>query len=104
MAKKKSWPEVGTLRQKNEDGSKPYLVIHPSIKILVGSYDKDSESYDNFEEIDLGDYRTVKCIDPMPGLDALLEKGYIDEAEHEKRVETIDNKNVMFKLTVPPSE
>ncbi|PCI45920.1 MAG: hypothetical protein COB41_00590 [Proteobacteria bacterium] len=104
MAKSKSWPELGTLRQKNEDGSKPYLHIHPSVRILIGSYNSDTESYDNYEELDLGDYRTVKCVDPLSGLDALLEKGYIDEAEHEKRVTVVEDKNIMFKLTVPPSD
>lgn len=103
-SKSKSWPEIGSLRQRDEEGSKPYLVIHPSIKILVGSFNKDTKEYEDFTELDMGDYRTVKCVNPLAGIDALLDGGYIDEEEHEKKVNMVEEKNVVYKLTVPPSE
>lgn len=98
--KKKSWPELGTLRKK--EGEKPYLVIHPSVKISIGTYNKDTKEYEDFEELDMGDYRTVKCVDPRPGLDGLLDGGHIDEDEHEERLEFLEEKNIRYKLTVPP--
>lgn len=99
---KKSWTDIGTVRQ--AEGKNPYLVISPGVKILVGKYNKDTEEYENFEEVDLGQYSTVKCVDPLPGLDALLEGQYIDEDEHETRLQRIEDKNIRYKLTIPPLE
>ena len=100
--KKPSWAEIGTMRQ--AEGKKPYLVINPGVKILVGRYNKDSEEYANFEEVDLGDFRTVQCVDPLPALDALLDGDYISEDEHESRLTFLEEKNVRYKLSIPPVE
>lgn len=102
MAKNKKWNDLGTLRKK--DDKNPYIVLDKSVKILVGEYNKDTGEYENFKEVDLGEYRTIQCTDPLSGVDALLDKGYIDEAEHAKRVEMVEEKKIMYKVTVPPAE
>lgn len=102
MAKKAKWTDLGTLRKK--EGKNPYLVLDKSVKILVGTYNKDTEEYDNFKEVDLGEYRTLQCTDPIKGIDALLDGGHIDEKEHETRTNMIEDKNIMYKVTVPPAD
>jgi len=99
MAKKK-WSDLGTLRKK--EGGKAYLVIGNNVKILVGTYNKESDSVEDYEEVDLGEYRTVALTDPFAGIDGLLSKGYIDEKEANSRIEKIKDKNVKYKVTVPP--
>lgn len=91
----------------NDDGSidlVPYLVLNGNVKISVGKWNNDKKAVENFEEVDLGQYRTVKCTDPYAGLDALLEGDHINEDEHADRVEFIKDKNIRFNLAVPPVE
>lgn len=80
------------------------MVINPGVKILVGKYDKELEDYDNFKEIELSEFRTVQCVDPQPGIDALLDGGHITEEEHETKLDFLEEKNVRYKLTIPPLE
>lgn len=103
---KSKWNDIGTLRfRKTEDGTKvPYLVLDKGVKLLVGTFDKTSGEHKDFQEVDLGQYRTVKCMSATAGLDALLAKGFIDEAEHAKRLEQIETKSIGYKLSIPPSE
>lgn len=94
---KSNWFNLGTLRSKEvetQDGDtvrKSWIVLDKNVTILVDG-----------EEVNLGDYRTVKLIDPRPGLDSALENGSIDEGKHKELVNGYDERNVVYKLTVPP--
>ena len=93
MAKKtkQAWAELGAVRKNGDKTS--YIVLNKDVEILVKG-----------EKVDLGKYRTVKLMDPKTSLDGLLSKGHIDEAEHSKRLGELQERNVKFKLVVPPSE
>ena len=100
--KKAPWTDIGTLR-KNREG-KVYLVLDPSVKILVGKYDKSSKDFVNHEEVDLGKYRKVVCTNPETGVNALLDGQHITEDEHQNKLEFIKEKGIRYKLTIPPVE
>jgi hypothetical protein len=104
MSKKQKdkWVDIGTLR-KNSEG-KVYLVLDPSVKLLVGKYDKSEKGFTDFEEVNLGKYRKVVCANPESGINALLDGQHISEDEHQNRLEFIKEKGIRYKLTVPPVE
>lgn len=92
-ATKPKWAELGTVRTRvNKDGKKvSYLVLNKNVAITIDG-----------EAVDLGDYRTVSFIDPMPSLDALLEGEHIDQEEYDKRVAFNEEKGVKYRATIPP--
>jgi len=92
-ASKPKWAELGTVRTRtNKEGKKvSYLVLNKNVTIAVDG-----------EEVDLGDYRTVNFIDPMPALESLLDGGHIDQDEYDKRVAFNEEKGVKYRATIPP--
>lgn len=88
------WVDLGSVRErKGKDGQDiSYLVIDKDVEIFVGG-----------EKVDLGEFRTVKLIDPRQGLETALSNGKIDEEKYNERLETLNNKNILFKMTVPPA-
>lgn len=102
MSKSKTWPELGTIR-KNKN-NKSYIVFGQNVKILVGKYNKETKGYDDYQELDLGEYRTAQLADPRVGLDALLDGQHITETEHSARLSRLDENQVRYKIVVPPSE
>jgi len=92
---KAKWSELGTVRQRvNKDGKKiNYLVLNKNVSISLDG-----------EEVNLGEYRTVSFVDPMAGLQSLLDGGHIDEAEFDKRLAFNEEKGVKYRLTIPPVE
>ena len=86
---KEKWFDLGTLR-KNEAG-KSYIVLDKNVEISVGG-----------KTLDLGDYRTLRLTDPYSSLDGLLESGHITEDEHAQRKDAMQQRNVKFKVTLPP--
>lgn len=87
------WAELGTVRTRtNKDGKKiSYMVLNKDVSLTV-----------NGEAVDLGDYRMVSFVDPMTGLDSLLEGGHIDEDEYAKRVAFNKEKGIKYRATIPP--
>lgn len=87
------WAELGTLRERTNDkgDTSTYIVLNKNVQILVDG-----------EEVDLGEYRTVKLIDPRKGLETARDNGKIDDETYEERLNALDERNVVFKLTVPP--
>lgn len=97
MAKNKTkWVDIGTLR-KNEKGTS-YIVLDKNVELLV----KSKENPDGVI-LDLGQYRQVKLVDPTSGLDSLLENGHIDQEKFDKQHAFLKEKNVRYKLSVPPT-
>lgn len=100
----KKWTDIGTLRTREKDGKKiSYLVISDDVKILKGKYNKDTGQVEGYEEVDLGDYRTIQLQKSELSLDSLLSKGYIDEDEYNKRKEQLEKRNIRYNVTIPPS-
>ncbi len=92
-ATKAKWAELGTIRVRtNKEGKKvSYMVLNKNVALTV-----DGES------VDLGEYRTVSFVDPMSGLDSLLEGGHIDQEEYDKRVAFNEEKGIKYRATIPP--
>lgn len=89
---KEKWYDLGTLRKPKDKDKNSYIVLDKNVEILVGG-----------KPVDLGDYRTIRLMDPFASLDSLLEGGHIDEPEHQKRTDALTERNVKYKLTVPPA-
>ena len=100
--KRKPWPEIGTLRQK--EGGKPYFILNKGVKIVIGEYNKETREYDNYKELDLGQYRKVTATDPMPRLEGLLKYNHITESDFEKETERLTQYGIRYNMAVPPSE
>lgn len=83
-----TWAELGTLREKED---RTYIVLNKNVEVLVDG-----------ERVDLGEYRTVKLIDPRKGLETMRDNGRIDDQTYEERISALDERNVVYKLTVPP--
>lgn len=84
-----SWYELGTVR--NNAKNNPYIVLNKNVDVFV-----------NGEKVDLGEFRTVKLVDPRLGLETLLSNGKIDESTYNERLEIIDDKRIEYKVTVAP--
>lgn len=88
--KKPGWPKIGSIR-KGDDGSN-YIKLEENVKIFVDG-----------QEVPLNDKRTVQLQDPRAKVTQLKEKGYIDEAEADKRLEKLSGMTwLRYDLFVPP--
>lgn len=83
-----TWFELGTFREKDE---RVYIVLNKNVEVLVDG-----------EKVDLGEYRTVKLIDPRKGLETARDNGKISDETFEERLAGFDERNIVYKLTVPP--
>lgn len=73
--KRKGWPKVGTIR-KNDGGS--YLKLEDNVEILVDG-----------QKIPLNKSRTLNFQDPRKNVEAMRDKGIIDEKTAEERLEKL---------------
>lgn len=65
--------------------------------------DSDVELFKNGVKVDMNDKRTVRLQDPRETVQFLEEKGYITEAEADKRRENLADKDwLRYELVVPP--
>lgn len=88
-SKKKSWPKIGTLR-KGDTGS--YIKLEANVTILVDG-----------QPVEMNKSRTVRLEDPRKKVQALLERGHIDEQEADKRLEKLsENEWLRYELVVAP--
>ena len=89
------WFTIGTFRERENDEGEvnSYLVINKNVDIFV-----------NGEEVDLGEYRVVKLFDAQTSAQKLMEGGHIDENELNDRLQFIDDKGIVFNLTIPPTD
>lgn len=90
--KKASWPKIGTLR-KGDTGS--YIKLEENVTVLVDG-----------KPVPLNKSRTVRLEDPRKKVTALMERGFITEAEADKRLEKLsENEWLRYELIVaPPKE
>jgi hypothetical protein len=89
MAKSKAWPKIGTLR-KGESGS--YIKLEANVEIYVDGV-----------KIELNDKKTVRLEDPRAKVEGLHERGFIDEAEKDKRLEKLAELSwLRYELVCPP--
>jgi hypothetical protein len=87
--KSKGWPKIGTLR-KGESGS--YIKLEEGVEITVNGF-----------KVEMNDKRTVRLEDPRKKVEGLHERGFIDEAEKDKRLEKLTELSwLKYELIVPP--
>lgn len=87
--KSKSWPKIGTLR-KGDSGS--YIKLEENVKIFVDGV-----------EVPMNAKRTVRLENPRDKVKGLYDRGFITEAEHDKRLEILSvNEWLKYELIVPP--
>ena len=87
--KSKGWPVIGSIR-KSETGS--YIKLSEGIEIFM-----------NGEKVPLNEKRTVRLDDPRKKVEGLRDRGFIDEAEADKRLEKLAEMSwLKYDLTVPP--
>ena len=85
---KSTFTRVGTLRRKDEKSSS-YLVLNKNVEVL-----------DDGKPVDLGQFRTVKLIDPLKGLETMLNNGTLKQDEYDERVEALSTRGVMYDMVV----
>lgn len=76
MATKKSWPVIGTIRK--GDSGESYIKLADGVELTVKG-----------EKVELNKSRTLKLQNPSKNVEQLLERGIIDQAEAEKRLEKL---------------
>ncbi len=87
--KKKAWPKIGTLR-KGQDGS--YIKLEDNVEVYVDGV-----------KINMNQKKTVRLEDPRKKVEGLHERGFIDEAEKDKRLEKLAELDwLRYELIVPP--
>ncbi len=87
--KSKSWPIIGSLR-KGDTGS--YIKLSDNVTILVDG-----------EPVEMNKSRTVRLEDPRKKVAMLLDRGVIDEAEHDKRLEKLAGMEwLRYDLVIAP--
>jgi len=98
MAEKKSkaWPKVGTLRRSTDQKTgKPgasYIKLEPNVDIYVDG-----------KKVEMNQTRTVRLEDPKTKVLQLHERGFIDEAEKDKRLERLEeNSWLKYELVIAP--
>ncbi len=88
--KSKSWPKVGTLR-KGDSGS--YIKLEEGVEIYL-----------NGEKLSMNEKRTVRLENPRDKVKGLFERGFITEAEHDKRLESLANNDwLKYELILSPA-
>lgn len=89
MAKGKAWPTIGSLR-KNDNGS--YIKLADGVEIFV-----------NGEKVAINDKRTVRLDCPRKKVEGLRDRGFISEADADKRLEKLAEMTwLKYDLVVPP--
>jgi hypothetical protein len=89
-AKSKGWPKVGTLRR-GDSGS--YIKLEEGVEIFA-----------NGVKVPMNDKRTIRLEDPRKKVEGLHERGFIDEAEKDKRLEKLAELDwLRYELIVPPA-
>lgn len=87
--KNKSWPKIGTLR-KGETGS--YIKLEENVDVYVGGV-----------KLEMNKARTVRLEDPRKKVEGLLQRGFISEADADKRLEKLAELDwLRYELIVPP--
>ena len=87
--KKKGWPVVGSIR-KGEFGS--YIKLADGVEILM-----------NGEKIPLNEKHTLRLECPRKKVEGLRDKGFIDEAEADKRLERLSTMDwLRFEVVASP--
>lgn len=85
----KGWPKIGTLR-KGESG--PYIKLEANVTVLVDG-----------KPVAMNDKKTVRLDDPRKKVEQLFDKGIIDEATRDTRLEKLaENEWLRYELVVPP--
>ncbi len=88
-AKSKSWPKIGTLR-KSETGV--YIKLEDNVTILVDG-----------SPIEMNQKKTVRLENPRDKVNQLYDRGHIDEATKDKRLEKLEELSwLKYELIVPP--
>lgn len=88
-SKSKGWPKIGTLRR-GETGS--YIKLEANVDIYVDGV-----------KIPFNEKKTVRLEDPRRKVQQLFDRGYIDEATKDKRLETLaENDWLKYELVVAP--
>lgn len=88
----KGWPRIGTLRKNKNNES--YIKLNEGVDIYVDG-----------QKVAMNEFRTIRLEDPSAKIDALQERGLIDEKEADKRRESLAEKSAWLKyeLVVPPA-
>lgn len=87
--KSKGWPKIGTLR-KGENGS--YIKLEEGVEIFM-----------NGVKVPTNDKRTVRLEDPRRKVEGLKDRGFISEAEADKRLEKLAELDwLRYELIIPP--
>ncbi len=87
--KSKGWPKIGTIR-KNDKGS--YIKLEANVTILVDG-----------QPIDMNKQRVVRLEDPRKKVEGLRDRGFIDEAEADKRLEKLSEMTwLKYEMIVAP--
>src|SRR5271169_3130617 len=87
--KSKSWPVVGTIRR-GDSGS--YIKLNPNVEILIDGV-----------KVNLNDKKTLRLDDPRKKVEGLHERGFITEAEKDKRLEKLAEMEwLRFEISAPP--
>lgn len=106
-SKKMKSANIGELRFKEkEDGSRvPRIVLDDGIILLKGRWDSEQSKFVDHQQLDVGKFKTLQCVKPEAGLDALLASGKISKTEYDKRMERLEQNNVGYKVVFfPPQE
>lgn len=94
-AKSKAWPEIGSVRvgESKTDGSKyTYIKLKDNVEIYVDG-----------KPVALNAGRTLKLDNPSEKVEQLLERGIIDEAEADRRLEKLSEMPwLRYSIVVPP--
>ncbi len=89
VKKSKGWPKIGTLR-KGDTGS--YIKLEENVEVLVDGV-----------KVPMNATRTVRLENPRDKVKQLLERGHIDEATADKRLEKLaENEWLRYELIIPP--
>lgn len=93
----KSWAKLGTIRKrKTKSGAdQSYIILDKQYKVIDTKTGK---------EVDLGEYRQIKLIKPQLGLNTRLERGSISQEDFNKQISFIEEKGVIYELSVPPND
>ena len=76
-SKRKSWPQIGTIR-KSDDGTS-YIKLADGVELIVKG-----------EKVLLNKSRTLKLQKPVDNVKQLQERGVIDSDEAERRLEKLE--------------
>lgn len=89
--KKAPWPKIGSLR-KNDSGS--YIKLEDNVTILVDG-----------KPISMNKTKTVRLEDPRAKVEGLRDRGFITEAEADKRLERLAELTwLRYELVVAPAK